>query len=75
VLWTGKSVKSVWVNAEASRAHSDRKLLPLKARLLPSDQIPLPFSELHTANFDNKEAVLTAVKKQLAWKIHGGRRM
>jgi hypothetical protein len=65
-LWTEHSVKSVWVNAEASRAHSDRKLVPLKARLLPGDQIPLPFSELHTTNFDNHEAVLAAVKTQLA---------
>ncbi len=65
-LWTENSVKSVWVNAEASRAHSDRKLVPLKARLLPGDQIPLPFSELHTTNFDNHEAVLAAVKTQLA---------
>lgn len=66
VLWTENSVKSVWVNAEASRAHSDRKLVPLKARLLPGDAIPLPFSELHTTNFDNHEAVLAAVKTQLA---------
>jgi hypothetical protein len=66
VLWTENSVKSVWVNAEASRAHSDRKLVPLKARLLPGDKIPLPFSELHTATFDNHEAVLAAVKTQLA---------
>jgi hypothetical protein len=67
VLWTENSVRSVWVNAEASRAlHSDRKLVPLKARLLPGDQIPLPFSELQTTNFDDHEAVLAAVKKQLA---------
>jgi hypothetical protein len=66
VLWTDNSVKSVWVNAEASRAYSVRKLVPLKARLLPADQIPLPFSELQTTNVANHEAVLAAVKTQLA---------
>ena len=66
VLWTENSVNSDWVQAEAAAAHSDRKLVPLKALLLSYDQIPPPFNNLHTTNYDNHEAVLTAVKMQLA---------
>ncbi len=65
-LWTQNSVKSVWVNAEASRAHSARKLVPLKAHLLAHNQIPLPFSELHTTNFDNHQEVLDAVERRFS---------
>jgi hypothetical protein len=66
VLWTENSVNLVWVKAEAQRAYSNLKLVPLKVRLLRCDQIPLPFSELHTADFDNHEAVLAAVKTKLS---------
>lgn len=34
--------------------------------MLPYDQIPLPFGNLHTTNFDNHEAVVAAVVAQLA---------
>ena len=66
VLWTENSVSSDWVQSEAGRAHSDHKLVPLKSRLLTYDLIPPPFDNLHTTNFDNHEAVLTAVEAQLA---------
>ena len=56
VLWTENSVKSVWVNAEASRAHSDRKLVPLKGRLLPGVK-----SRCHLASFI--QPILTATKR------------
>jgi hypothetical protein len=66
VLWTENSVNSDWVQSEAGRAHNDRKLVPLKARLLTYDKIPPPFDNLHATNFDNHEAVLTAVEAQVA---------
>ncbi len=66
VLWTANSVRSQFVEAEAARANADRKLIPLKDRFLPAEQIPLPFGNLHTTNFDNHEAVLSAVVAQLA---------
>ncbi|MBT3069622.1 toll/interleukin-1 receptor domain-containing protein [Rhodomicrobium sp. Az07] len=66
VLWTENSVDSDWVQAEADAAHSDRKVVPLKTRLLAYDRIPPPFNNLHTTNFDNHEAVLSAVAAQLA---------
>lgn len=66
VLWTENSITSDWVRAEANRAHSDGKLVPFKASVLPCSKIPLPFTELHTSNSSNKEAILTAVKLQLS---------
>jgi len=66
VLWTENSVNSDWVQSEAGRAHNDRKLIPLKTRLLTYDKIPSPFDNLHATNFDNHEAILTAVEAQLA---------
>lgn len=65
VLWTENSVKSPWVLAEAGNAQVDRKIITLKSRLLSYNQIPFPFDQYHTTNFDNHEAIIAAVEAQL----------
>lgn len=75
VLWTDNSVASDFVLAEAYRARSDGKLIPLKARSLTAAQLPLPFGEYHTTDIDDKEAVLAAVKQILGRGIGSAPRL
>ncbi|MBC8050712.1 MAG: toll/interleukin-1 receptor domain-containing protein [Chitinophagales bacterium] len=66
VIRSEESAKSVWVQSEAGRAQADRKLVPVKSRLMSSADIPPPFENLHTPNLDDRDAVLSAVQLQLA---------
>ncbi len=65
-LWTENSVKSDWVRAEAGRAKSQGKLIPVKAPGIDYDAIPLPFGEMHIEPLENDEKVLGAVKELLS---------
>src|SRR5215475_11644347 len=65
VIWSEGSVKSDWVRAEAGRARQGEKLVPVKTRSVAHDDIPLPFSEMHTELITNEGAVLAAVEKVL----------
>jgi TIR domain len=66
VVWTDASCKSDWVRSEAGRAHSDRKLIPLKHTSLGYDQIPPPFDVLHTEDIGNTSAVRAGIVYQLS---------
>jgi serine/threonine protein kinase len=48
VVWTGRSVNSAWVCAEADVAFREKKLLPVK---LEECETPLPFNTLHEIVF------------------------
>lgn len=52
VLWSQHSVKSDWVQAESSFAHEKNKLIPV---LLEPIELPLPFNELQSVDFQNWE--------------------
>jgi len=66
VVWTGNSVKSKWVRAEAGVADRSKKLISTKSPSLPHEDIPLPFGEQHTENVEDLEIVRAAVVAQLA---------
>jgi WD40 repeat protein len=48
VLWSEESVRSDWVLFEASRAHQQGKLVPIRLPSLDPQQVPLPFNALDT---------------------------
>jgi hypothetical protein len=66
VIWTEASVRSSFVQAEAGRAHNDRKLIPVKAKGLTYKDIPLPFDNMYIEDFEDREKVLVAVVSLLA---------
>jgi hypothetical protein len=65
-VWTENSIKSDWVRAEAGRAKSDGKLIPVKTPSLTYADIPLPFGEMHTENVTSTDLIRGAVIAQLA---------
>src|SRR5215475_127527 len=60
-IWTAESVGSQWVRAEANRARAQGKLVPVKAKDVPYEDIPLPFGELITASLEDYAQVRQAV--------------
>src|SRR6266511_6336879 len=65
-IWSPNSVKSDWVRAEAGRAKTEGKLIPVKAPDVDYADIPLPFGEMHTENLGSIELIRAAVVAQLA---------
>lgn len=65
-IWTENSVRSDWVRAEAGRAKTDSKLIPVKVPSLNYADIPLPFGEMHTENITDTPLIRAAVVAQLA---------
>src|SRR5262245_31224247 len=61
VVWTENSIHSEWVLAEASQARKDGKLIAVRAKSLPPEQIPLPFGEIHTEQLEDRPRMLAAV--------------
>jgi len=57
VIWTPYSVSSNWVIAEADRALSMGKLIPVMADGVQTRSIPMPFGVLHTVDFTNIGAI------------------
>jgi hypothetical protein len=46
VIWSKSSVNADWVIAEASRAHSQGKLIPLRLPSVMVEEVPDPFGVL-----------------------------
>jgi hypothetical protein len=65
-IWTEKSITSDWVRAEAGRAKTDGKLIPVKCSPVDYKDIPLPFGEMHTEDITAMELIRAAVVAQLA---------
>jgi hypothetical protein len=63
VIWTGHSIESKWVKAEADHADRDGKLIPLRARGIDTWSIPKPFGTYQTDFVDDCAAVLKAVRR------------
>jgi hypothetical protein len=63
VIWTPHSVASNWVLAEADHANRAKKLITLRTKDLDAWRIPKPYSTYHTDLFDNREAILAAVRR------------
>ena len=66
VLWTGTSVRSTFVYAEAQAANHAGKLVPVKAGNVAYEQIRPPFNALHTVSLNDHEAILDAIERQIA---------
>src|SRR5262249_57166434 len=65
-IWSPNSIKSDWVRAEAGRAKSEGKLIPVKTPDVAYSDIPLPFGEMHTENVGSTDLIRAAVVAQLA---------
>jgi hypothetical protein len=63
VIWTPESVRSKWVVAEAG--HADRRgvLITLRTKELDLRLIPKPYVEYQTDLVDNRDAILSAVRR------------
>jgi len=64
VLWSKASVKSDWVISEASRAHRQNKLVPLRLPPLPSDEVPAPFGVLSMLPHGDLASLKLALEKK-----------
>jgi WD40 repeat protein len=62
VLWSKASVEADWVIAEASRAHAQGKLVPLRLPPLASGEIPDPFGVLSTVPHGDLDALKRALR-------------
>jgi len=65
-IWSPNSIKSDWVRAEAGRAKTDGKLVPVKTSELTYADIPLPFGEMHIENVTSTELIRAAIVAQLS---------
>jgi hypothetical protein len=63
VIWSATSVSSDWVYSEATRAHTARKLVPVRSENVVVHDIPPPFDALHTVSIAATHAILQAVAK------------
>lgn len=66
VVWSKHSIKSAWVQAEASQALTSRKLVSLKTNDLDVEQIPPPFNSLRIIDIveaKGSDVVLEAVRR------------
>jgi len=64
VLWSKSSVKADWVIAEASRAHSQGKLVPLRLLSLTTAEVPDPFGVLNTLPHNDLDALKVALGRK-----------
>lgn len=63
VIWTRGSVNSRLLRSEAQRAGYADKLLAVKARDLPLDELPVGLGTLHTPDLDRHDEILHAVAR------------
>ncbi len=63
VLWSAASVRSAWVEAEATRAFEQGKLVPLRFSNLHPNDIPPPFNTLHTLLLDDQAGLIQALER------------
>lgn len=62
VIWSKKSVESMWVQSEATIGQKKNKLVTLKTADLGDDDIPPPFNMLHADLVTNIDAACKALR-------------
>jgi hypothetical protein len=65
-LWTPSSIASQWVRAEAAKANTAGKLVPVKTSSVTYEQIPPPFNVLDTGDVEQTARIVDAVTALLA---------
>lgn len=63
VIWSGSAVTSSWVQAEAQRADSQRKLITVRDPNLDPKQIQLPFNTRHTELVTDRDKIFAALAR------------
>lgn len=63
VIWSEASVQSDWVVSEATRARTQKKLVPVRHGTLPLADIPPPFDILHTTDLADRAQILAALDR------------
>jgi hypothetical protein len=66
VMWSERSVRSEWVQAEADRALAGGKLIAVKDSGLSHDRIPMPFGNRHITDLNQRPELLAAIEAHLA---------
>ncbi len=66
VLWSENSISSDWVKFEASRAHEQNKLIPVRSKELDPSKIPPPYvAVLHTIMLEDQAALLASLRRRV----------
>jgi hypothetical protein len=60
VIWSPASIKSSWVQAEATLASGQNKLLTVCTSDIDVREVPLPFNMLQTEKIANREKIVAA---------------
>lgn len=63
VIWSSISVDSKWVEAEATRAMEQGKLIPVRLSQLDTKSIPAPFGTLQTLRLDDPDGLVRAITR------------
>lgn len=66
VLWTKNSIKSEWVEWEASMAYRRKRLIPLSDGTVAPHHLPAPFGNLQLLNVSEKEKLLASIQETIA---------
>lgn len=66
VVWSAASIRSRWVEAEATRAAEQGKLVPVRFADLDPKAIPPPFGTFHTLLLDDRAGMMHAIKRLAA---------
>ena len=66
VLWTTNSIKSEWVEWEASMAHRRRCLIPLSDGTVSPHHLPAPFGNLQLLNVNEKDKLVARIQEIIA---------
>jgi TIR domain-containing protein len=65
VIWTARSIRSRYVNAEALYAYNGNILFPVYADNIDPTEIPTPFNAVQALNFADTAGILHGVERQL----------
>lgn len=66
VLWTINSIKSEWVEWEASMAHRRKRLIPLSDGTVSEHHLPAPFGNLQMVNLHEQDKLLASIQRTIA---------
>lgn len=70
VVWSATSIRSQWVNAEATLANQLGKLISVRVGSLSDVDIPLPFNTVHVAPISNRLAIASALSQRGVFSNH-----
>jgi TIR domain len=61
VLWSPTSIRSPWVQAEADRAMTQNKLVPVRMSSVAGTEVPPPFNMLQTLALDDYAGLIKSL--------------